>query len=247
MNYLNSQIYYISPPPPGINQINLSLQESHHLLQVKKTPRNSIFYATDGLGNLYKLKLTGVNNLQAQAEILNITNQHQELPFELNLISAIPSRKRIEFLVEKATELGINHFFPLIAQRQKKVNVNLERLNNIALSAVKQCGRTVMPLIHPPQDLQKILSFFPANTAFTVMDIRSSNCSAQGSLSSTTLLIGPEGGWSEKEREIFNVYPAEFIQFGATTLRTETAALVGLTLIIKENYEKYISSNRNQT
>lgn len=234
MNYPKSQIFYISPPSPGARQVNLSSGESHHLLEVKKTPRNSIFYATDGSGNLYKLKLTGVNNRQAQAEILNITKQQQELPFELSLISAIPSKKRIEFLVEKATELGINHFYPLTAQHQKKVDINLERLNNIALSAVKQSGRTVMPVIHPPQDLLKTLSSFPEKTVFRVMDVKSSKSGSECNFSSTTLLIGPEGGWSDKEREIFNNYPTEFIKFGVTTLRTETAALVGLTLIIKE-------------
>ena len=143
-------------------------------------------------------------------------------------LSAI-RKERFEWAVEKCTELGVSSITPIITKRSEHTHLNIERLKKIAIEASEQCGRGDILEIGELtnfSDLNLDDSFIAFN--MNGSDIKSINCS----LSTINLLIGPEGGWSEEEVEIFKQKNIKTYSLGQTVLRAETAAVVGSGLIV---------------
>jgi len=136
----------------------------------------------------------------------------------------------MEWVVEKATELGVSKIVPVVSDRSEKKGFNLERARKIAVEASEQCGRGDVPLI---DNSQKIIDIsLNDQEKFIVFD--SSGVPFDSSLLSTnyrllSILVGPEGGWSDKEIERFKEAKMEIFNLGKLTLRAETAAVVALT------------------
>jgi 16S rRNA (uracil1498-N3)-methyltransferase len=155
------------------------------------------------------------------------TRPLEEVP-NVALAFAPVKRTQTDWLVEKATELGVRSLQPVITQRTVVERVKLERLQSIAIEAAEQCGRTLLPQIAEPMPLARLVEqrgrtlYFadeqggePAATAF-----------APGP---ATILTGPEGGFTEGERALIRAAPgARAISLGPRILRAETAALAAL-------------------
>ena len=131
-------------------------------------------------------------------------------------------------MVEKATELGVSKILPIISDRSEKKGFNLARAKKIAIEASEQCGRGDVPIIESSkhlvdsiQDLKNIIIFDSSGVLFDTLLL-----AADYSLLS--LFIGPEGGWTEKELNLFKQKNAKILSLGKLTLRAETAAIVAL-------------------
>lgn len=139
------------------------------------------------------------------------------------LIFAIINPQKIHILLEKSTELGCSNFFPVITEYTNTRVLNLDKASKIVKNAVEQCGRIDMPKMHEPVKLDKLLTNW-TNGDIIVGDI-CDDCDG-GKILGKNFLIGPEGGFSENERQIFGKY--DFIkkcQIGNNILRSETAAI----------------------
>lgn len=221
------------------NRVSFSKDESHHIINVKKIPRNSIFYASDGSGIIYKLKLSRVKNKIAFADILEIIPTENESNQTIIIASSIPGKTRLEFMVEKLTELGMNEFFPLISKRSKYSRINVERLEKISISAMKQSRRSKLPKINPPLKIEEIFYHFKDKKKFysIVLDSEIGRTDLIPEKKDIIFFIGPEGGWSKEEIRIFKKFNCNFLSFGKSTLRIETAAIAGL---VYYNMTKFI-------
>ena len=142
----------------------------------------------------------------------------------------------MEWVVEKATELGVSKIVPVVSERSEKKGFNLERMLKIAIEASEQCGRVDVPILESSQQLadsikdckEEIIVFDPSGTP-------PSPPLVQGREGATSVFIGPEGGWTEKELEIFKQKEAKILSLGSLTLRAETAAIVALTILGLQN------------
>ena len=171
--------------------------------------------------------------------MLELVSQKENLSQEengksLTLCFSLIKRDNLDLVLEKCTEIGVLKFIPIISDRVEKKNIaswNRERGEKIIKEAIEQSGWGNIPKLNHPIKLEDLLKDLESKGGINrvgVLDINTdlSNHS-QGETASTHILIGPEGGWTEKEREIFAKYKIKTINLGRNILRAETASIVG--------------------
>ena len=149
---------------------------------------------------------------------------------DLWLLFAPVKRGRIDWLVEKATELGVARLVPVVTRRTIVERLNLERLRAHAVEAAEQCERTALPELMPAQKLDKLLGDWPAERALYFAD-EAGGEPFQPAPGPAAILIGPEGGFTDEERAAIRALPqARPVSLGPRILRADTAALTAISL-----------------
>jgi len=149
---------------------------------------------------------------------------------DLWLVFAPVKRGRIDWLVEKATELGVARLQPVITRRTIVDRLNLERLRAHAIEAAEQCERTALPLIDEPRKLDAVLKDWPTDRALYFADEAGGDAFAPAP-GPAAILIGPEGGFTDDERAAIRALPqARPVSLGPRILRADTAALAAISL-----------------
>lgn len=158
------------------------------------------------------------------------TREPETLP-DLLLAFAPVKRAQTDWLVEKATELGVACLQPVMTCRTIAERVKLERLEAIAIEAAEQCGRTVLPEIFEPLPLECFLAERGRRTVYFADEQGGAPIADTLSSGPAAILIGPEGGFADEERALIRAAPdAVAISLGPRILRAETAALAALTV-----------------
>jgi 16S rRNA (uracil1498-N3)-methyltransferase len=135
--------------------------------------------------------------------------------------------------VQKATELGVSALLPVIAQRTQAERVNTERMLSIAIEAAEQSERLTIPTVHPPQSLASLIETWPPDRTLYVAAERRVAPKVVALMGSGGLLIGPEGGFLPQELDGLLSHPfVHPVSLGPRILRAETAAIVGLALLL---------------
>lgn len=234
-------------PLPG-DRVSLDRDESHHLFTVLRGGRDPELELVDGRGHRMTGLPCGREGKTALVEILSITTDEEEFREpRLALACAAVKGKRFEWALEKAVELGAHEFFPLetdhgvIEPRPGK----LERWRSIMTAALKQSGRSWLPVLSDPMPVKEALSRCSAGPVYFGAAPEDEAAIAGGvpfwtgildqdrrdRPSLLTVLIGPEGGWSPAELADFSLAGARPFSMGPHVLRTETAALTGLAIL----------------
>ena len=151
---------------------------------------------------------------------------------DLWLLFAPIKRGRIDWLVEKATELGVGRLVPVLTRRTMVDRLNLERLRAHCIEAAEQCERTALPELAEPAKLDSLLSAWPEDRALYFADEGGGRPFAEAVVPGpAAILIGPEGGFTDEERErIRGVAQAIPVSLGPRILRADTAALAAVSL-----------------
>jgi 16S rRNA (uracil1498-N3)-methyltransferase len=149
---------------------------------------------------------------------------------DLWLLFAPVKRGRIDWLVEKATELGVGRLLPVITRRTVVERLNLDRLRAHIIEAAEQCERTALPQLAEPQKLAALLKAWPASRTLYFADEAGGEPFAP-TPGPAAILIGPEGGFTDEERAAIRALPqARPVSLGPRILRADTAALAAVTL-----------------
>ena len=158
--------------------------------------------------------------------------RERELVPDLWLLFAPIKRGRIDWLVEKATELGVARLMPVVTRRTVVDRLNLERLRAHAVEAAEQCGRTALPVLEAPRKLEAVLRDWPAERALHFADEGGgAPLASTAAPAPAAILIGPEGGFTEEERAAIRALPAARpVSLGPRILRADTAALAAVGL-----------------
>jgi 16S rRNA (uracil1498-N3)-methyltransferase len=169
------------------------------------------------------------------------TRQSRSSPTcNIYLCAAVTKKDTFEWIVEKATELGVTDIIPVIAERSEKKSLNESRLNKIAVEASEQSGRGTIPMVHPIMGVEDAANFLKKENA----DIKSVVFHTEGDLfkstdvdvsSAVAIFIGPEGGWSPKELEMFHSQNIPVRCLGPQVLRAETAVVATLSMVVFGN------------
>jgi 16S rRNA (uracil1498-N3)-methyltransferase len=155
-------------------------------------------------------------------------------------VSLLKNPARFDYLVEKATELGVRTIIPLLNERTIPQHEKHDRFEKIALAAMKQCGRSWLPRIQPLQKYETVVSnsshwplkFIPHEKTDSLQSI-SSEMKNHDDAHSVLITIGPEGGFSEEEVALAEHNGFKLISLGSRRLRTETAAVVAMAELLK--------------
>ena len=148
------------------------------------------------------------------------------------LLFAPIKRGRIDWLVEKATELGAARLVPVITRRTVVDRVKIDRLAAHAIEAAEQCDRTALPELAEPQKLEILLGSWPGDRSLLFADEMGGGPMIEvASPGPAAILIGPEGGFADEERDLIRAVPAaKAVSLGPRILRAETAAIAALSL-----------------
>ncbi|MCM1152635.1 MAG: 16S rRNA (uracil(1498)-N(3))-methyltransferase [Muribaculum sp.] len=217
---------------------SLPPEESAHALRVLRRRAGDEIEVVDGYGKLYRCVLLNENAKHASVEILE-TRQLPKVWTPEITIAVAPTKNmdRMEWLVEKAVEVGVDRIVPLLCDRSERRVVKTERLKKIAVSAMKQSLKAVLPIISELTPLSEFVHT-ESNRKESNHQLMFGYCSPKcertrfvdcyASGNAVTLLIGPEGDFSPEE--VSKTLSSGFIPvtFGNNRLRTETAALYGL-------------------
>ncbi len=214
----------------------LSETESRHCLKVLRKKEGDAVQVTDGKGNCFEGQLFLVKKrLAAVGKLAVVDQQEQRYPLVSLSVAPTKNNSRLEWLLEKAVEIGIDELQPFVSKHSERRKINERRLGDIALSAMKQSGRYRLPEIQPLVKLEDLLQ---TDVDEKVLNLVGSQ-SAESDISEIDLIgkdkirifIGPEGDFSEEEWSVMHQKSFVFVNLGNFRLRTETAGIVGVTLI----------------
>ena len=236
--------------------VMLPKDESRHLSQVLRLRPGDEAIVFDGRGNQYLCRVELADRSSAKLQILEPVARTNESPLNLTLVQALAKGDKFDLIVQKATELGVTAIVPLVTERSEvrlspeQAERKVERWRRISLEAVKQCGRSTLVDIHLPLSVAEFL--ITARTGYTDEEPSSSRPLARSSIlvfnehggasisdalasspgsASMTVLVGPEGGWAERELAELASIGCVSVNLGPRILRMETAAIVALALI----------------
>ncbi len=216
--------------------LTLTGREAHHLTHVKRLGPGSLIELIDGSGAVAKAKIIRVNGTEADLQIVEVSEQQNDcLP--INLIVALLKGDRMGWMIQKATELGVQTICPVITQHtvvkidSKKTGRHLVRWEKIAGQALKQCKGSLVPTIYPVISLEEALekvSYAKAKIILWESEKKRSLFSAwrdQGNNTPVAVIAGPEGGFSREEILACKGAGFSTATMGKRTLRSETAAI----------------------
>lgn len=208
----------------------LDPEETRHCTKTLRKNINDIISFTDGCGGMYEGKIVDFNKKSCTLEIIKTLKTTDKRNFKLHLaIAPTKNINRLEWFLEKATELGIDEVTFLLCQRSERKKIRLDRLEKVVLSAAKQSLKSIFPKVN---DLIKFKDFIPqTKAAFKGI----AHCNTDNlphlknilsqEVNEVLLLIGPEGDFSEEEVALATTHGFEEIGLGTSRLRTETAGI----------------------
>lgn len=234
---------YYYTPKEYISSSSLTIvdEEVRHLKRVLRKNAGDEIYVTDGLGNLYKTKISNVNKEIIECEILERSANLNEPKIKLTLFqSLLKSPDRFEFVIEKATELGVYEIQPIVTEYVINKTANkTERWKAIALSAMKQSQRCFLPAVREPVIFTEAIQTFGSELKLIADERKYEIAVDVHSLSqkpdSISLFIGPEGGFTKEEVEIALQNGCKILHLGTRKYRSETAALISAGLLLINN------------
>ena len=227
------------------NNFFLDQDESHHLINVLRLKINSNIWLTDGEGGTYYSRVdTFTDKNIVEGSIVEYYTNQNELKYHVHLGIPIIKNSRMKIAVEKSVESGIKELTPLYLDRSIKSNVSVKKMTSVMLSGVKQSMRSIIPKINPVARLEDWYDIEALNIAASIESkdtltlFKDEIFSAVNSNKKISILIGPEGGFSSKEKEF--IYDNKFLKvsLAKAVLRTETA-VVSILSILNELMAQY--------
>ena len=220
---------YLREPPSSGARVELDAVQANYLGNVMRLGEGAELLVFDGRSGEWLARIIEVGRKRMALAVERRTREPETIP-DVWLAFAPVKRTQTDWLVEKATELGVARLIPVMTQRTIAERVKLERLEAIAIEAAEQCGRTRLPEIVEPLTLKQLLdSLEPARTLYFADEGGGDAAAGTFEPGATLILTGPEGGFTEEERRTIRATPNALpISLGPRILRAETAALASL-------------------
>jgi 16S rRNA (uracil1498-N3)-methyltransferase len=217
--------FYLPSPFALDTTVDLTGDELHHAVRVVRVRAGEHIELFDGQGAAARGVVEQIDRERAVVRIEQWVPS-RETRVAMHLAMAIINLEKFELVLQKATELGVRSIIPLetdrCEMRPERYRGKGERWSKIVFEAVKQCGRATIPAVEAPMPFDALMKREGAKLLFDA-DAEPSPATA---FEDVTLLVGPEGGWSEEEVELARASGCSFSRLGPRRLRAETAAIV---------------------
>ena len=218
-------LFYVPELTPTTKSIHLSEDESKHACRVLRLKMNDEVSLLDGVGGMYHARIEEDNPKKCLLQIITVT--HDTKPTHEVHIAIAPTKNmdRIEWFVEKATEIGMTELTLLICDHSERKIVKTERLEKILISAMKQSKRTFIPKLNAVVTFSEFMKQHTQGALAHCEEGEKKSLQTVCKVSNYPILIGPEGDFSPKEIVAAKSKGFDFVTLGNTRLRTETAGL----------------------
>ncbi len=214
------------------NHATLNEEESHHFTKVLRGKEGDIVYVTNGEGTLAKVEISQLSKKKVEANILEIQKNFQQKPYYLHVaIAPTKTMERLEFFLEKATEIGIDEITFLQTFHSERKNLKIERVEKIIQTACKQSLKAYIPKVNPLTKFHDFIALDFQDAAKVIahcredLDRKNFKTFLSAQPSKIVLMIGPEGDFSVEEITDASQKKFQGISLGTQRFRTETAAL----------------------
>ena len=204
--------------------------DSKHITRTFRKNIGDNIKITNGFGYLCNAEIVEIRK-KIKVKIKSIEKFESSTLSVHIALSPLKNASRFEWFVEKSTELGISQITPLICEYSEKKKVNLDRLDRILISSLKQSNQFFKPIINSIKTFENFIKFNKDEKLMA--NLKTSN-KINGQFitqKNICLMIGPEGGFSEQEIELAKKYSIKQVSFGKSRLRSETAAIYGMSVI----------------
>ena len=218
---------------------NLSNEQSHYIknvMRLRPGDKISLFNSTNGE---WDAKILNHDKENTEFKVEKLT-KNKKLETDLWLAFSPIKKNPLDMMIQKTTELGVQKFIPILSDRTIVQEINIERLKKIIIEASEQSNRISIPEIRPLESLKIFLNKFPSNGDLIFCDINCKNGDLKNILlkknhGPVCILVGPEGDFSEKERQLIIEKKEIFsLSLANNLLRAETAAIAAVTIV---NYQ----------
>lgn len=254
--------FFVKPENVGKKNIIIDdAQDLHHMIKVLRLSEGDEVEISDTKQWEYKSRLVYISSDMAEAEILDKQSFSAEPDIKLTLFQGIPKQGKMELIVQKTVELGVNEIFPVFMMRSVvtdngKFGKKISRWQKVSDEAVKQCKRGLIPRVEKPLQLKDAVKLFhdfdlvlfpyeneEGTTIKDVLvpysrrnesDIDVRKHDEEASCGKIAVIIGPEGGFSDEEAKMITEAGGISVSLGKTVLRTETAGMAAIAMIMYE-------------
>lgn len=250
-----SEHFYVKPADVSERQLTVSGEEARHIATALRHKRGDRVTFVDGQGGEYECSLEAVSSFSVTARIINRSRKGREPIRQVTLAQAVPKGTRMDLVVEKGTELGVHAFIPLISKTSVvKPEHDLPapgdasegrqaRWQRLAVAAMKQSLRSVLPKIHEPTELSDLWHQCDAYDLVLMADEAEKRLSvvhvfrdlpANREVRKVLCIVGPEGGFTEPERDKAKEKKVHLVTLGPRRLRAETAGLALAAMVLAQ-------------
>ncbi len=226
------------------NIIVLNKTDTHYLKNVMRCKKNDQINLFNENDQEFYSKILEIKKHETILEIFELST-NTEIINDIFLIFSLVKKNKMDFIVQKATELGVRKIFPILTERSSIRDINPSRMVAIAREASEQSNRISIPEINNLMTIQELLEQWDEKRSILYADEilkinKNLTILNRKNFVKSSLLVGPEGGFSQEENDMLKTYKYVFpISFGETVLRSDTATIVGLTYlnIINSSYK----------
>jgi len=220
------------------DSIELEGPASHYLTRVLRLSEGDSLVVFNGDGRNYSAEISGVRNKLVQVRLLKSKKPGNESPLKINLVQAICRGERMDYVLQKATELGVFSIQPLKSQRvevrldENRQAKRMAHWQGVVISACEQSGRALVPEVKTPLSLPEWM-ISAVESPRLVLDPLAENSLSDLSvaLDAISILVGPEGGFTDEEMAKARINDVMPVSLGPRVLRTETAGPAAIAIL----------------
>jgi 16S rRNA (uracil1498-N3)-methyltransferase len=221
--------------------VELPRETASHLAKVLRARSGDQLILFSGDGREYLGSVESVRGFRVTASVGDGSDVDRESPFSITLVQCVPRGDRMDFIVQKATELGVTRIVPVLSQRSvvrldaAQAESKTAHWRAVVVNACEQCGRNRLPIIETPAPLIEYLGSSAAAGAgartarFVLEPDVEATAAPRAAETAAQIAVGPEGGFGDEELDAFRIAGFQRLRLGPRILRAETAAIAALT------------------
>ncbi len=204
----------------------------HQMVDVLRLRRDDPVILLDGTGIEFHGVITKIEKKQilVAKEMIKQISKTSEL--NVHLFAALVKKDKFEWVLQKATELGVTRITPVITDRTEKMSINMDRADKIVREASEQSERADFPFLDEPVSLKEALRFCETTPIVLHLGVPRINVTQLRETQNVAVFVGPEGGFSDRDLEQFHKKNAQIVSLGEQVLRAETATVAVCSLLL---------------
>lgn len=231
-----AQRLFVEAPLAAGGDVEVSAEAANYLLNVLRMSEGAPILLFNGRDGEWRAEIASRGKRSCRLVCQQQTRPQEEGPGIAYYFAPL-KRARLDYMVQKAAEMGVGHLHPVLTRHTVAERVNLERMRANAIEAAEQCGILYVPEVHEPVKLEQALARWPQDTRLVFCDEGAEVTNPLKALEPArgdriAVLVGPEGGFSAEEQSLLRSQPFTIsISLGPRILRADTAAVAALALV----------------